>query len=131
VRLLRANTLPGIFIPAVLPPNDRLEDEVVERFDAVPAMAGPFKDNVYAPTVNVPLASVGVPLTVLLAFSVTPPELLTVRLLSTEEDVGNSLPVVTPDEPVYVTSTDVPNVGAADKLPVALDIAALLPNVNV
>ena len=47
-------------------------------------------ESVFAPVVMVPFVSVNVPLTVRFAPSVTPPELLIVRLCKTEVDDGNS-----------------------------------------
>src|SRR5205085_3857232 len=69
------------------------------------------------PVVMLPLVSVSVLLTVALAPSVTPAELLNVRLRSTVVEVGSSFPVVIADEPVYCTSTELPKLGAADRLP--------------
>jgi len=42
VRLLRFATLDGVETPVDDPPNTRLEDEDVVRFDGVPAIVGPF-----------------------------------------------------------------------------------------
>jgi hypothetical protein len=50
--------------PDELPPKVRLDKEVVARLFAVPAMAGPFKASVKAPTAKEPLVNVSVPLTV-------------------------------------------------------------------
>jgi hypothetical protein len=66
VRLFRFATLDGIKTPADVPPNTRLEDAVVVRFDGVPAIVGPFNVRVYAPTVKVPEVRVRVPPTVTL-----------------------------------------------------------------
>jgi len=43
VRLFRFVTLEGIETPVDDPPNMRLEDEDVVRFDGVPAIVGPFR----------------------------------------------------------------------------------------
>jgi len=48
-------TLLGTLTPAELPPKLRLEEEVVVSFVGVPAIVGPFRVKVLAPTANVPL----------------------------------------------------------------------------
>ena len=63
VRLFNALTLEGIKTLAEEPPNTKLEEAVVDRFVAVLAIAGPFKVSILAPTANMPLLSVNVPLT--------------------------------------------------------------------
>jgi hypothetical protein len=80
--LLRAVTLEGIATELELPPKTKLEDDVVDRFVAVPAIAGPLRVRVYAPTVNVPEVSVRVPPTVTSPLMVIPFERLMVRLFS-------------------------------------------------
>jgi hypothetical protein len=80
VRLFRFVTLEGIETPAELPPSIRLEAADVIRFDGVPAIVGPFKVRVFAPTVKVPDESVRVPPTVTLPHIVT--ALPIVRLFS-------------------------------------------------
>src|SRR5208282_1257156 len=60
VRLVNAVTMLGIPTPAELPPKERLDDDVVARLEAVPAMAGPFRASVFVPTVSVPLVRVRV-----------------------------------------------------------------------
>ena len=42
-RLFNAATLDGIKTPDDVPPNTRLDDDVVERLEGVPAIVGPFK----------------------------------------------------------------------------------------
>jgi hypothetical protein len=64
VRLLSAVTLLGIVTPVELPPNTRLEADVVVKLAGVPAMAGPFSVSVFVPTANPPLVRVSVPPTV-------------------------------------------------------------------
>src|SRR5208282_6429665 len=82
VRLFNAVTLLGTLTPAALPPKDRLDDDGVDRLVGVPAMAGPLSTSVFAPTANVPLFSVSVPLTATFALRLTPAVLLSVRLLT-------------------------------------------------
>ena len=60
-RPFKAETLVGIKTPADVPPNTRLEDADVARFDGVPAIVGPFNVSVFAPTVKVPAVRVRVP----------------------------------------------------------------------
>ncbi len=81
VRLFSSKTLAGTSTPVALPPNTRLEPEVVVRLPGVPAMAGPFKVRALDPTAKVPLVSVSVPPTVWLAPIVVPTALARVRLL--------------------------------------------------
>jgi hypothetical protein len=64
VRLFRFATLEGTWIPADVPPNTRLDDDVVVRFAGVPAIVGPFSVSVFAPTVKAPEVRVRVPPTV-------------------------------------------------------------------
>src|SRR5437016_4935894 len=64
VRLLSWMTLLGTLTPAELPPNKRLEDEVVNRLVGVPAIVGPFSARLFPTTDSVPLVSVSVPPTV-------------------------------------------------------------------
>jgi len=80
---------------------------------------------------NAPLVSVSVPFTVAPALRVTPPELFTVKLLSTVETVGSSTPVVISDEPVYSTFALVLNVGASLIDPLLREMVALLPMVRL
>src|SRR5262249_52718698 len=49
VRLFSAVTLLGTLTPIELPPSERLDEEVVERFVGVPAIAGPFSVSVFDP----------------------------------------------------------------------------------
>jgi len=82
VRLLSWATVEGIAIPAELPPKTRFVKEVVERFAGVPAIAGPFRVRVLAPTAKVPLLIFKVPLTVRLPPALFVPLVLpSVRLL--------------------------------------------------
>jgi hypothetical protein len=81
VRLFSAVTLLGTLTLDELPPKDRLEEEVVDRFEGVPAMAGPLSVSVFAPTVNVPEVRVSVPPTVTSPPILIPLERLMVRLL--------------------------------------------------
>ena len=80
VRFLRFEELEGINIPAADPPKTRPEEDVVVRFAGVPAIAGPFKVRVFAPTVKKPEESVRFPPTVTLPHNVT--ALLIVRLFN-------------------------------------------------
>src|SRR6266567_1141948 len=109
VRLLRAVTLLGMLMPAELPPNDRLEEEVVDKLAGVPAMAGPFSVRVLAPTENAPPVRVSVPLTVAALFRLTPLALLIVKFVT----VVNSGPVVCKALPLYSSVELAPQVGAA------------------
>jgi hypothetical protein len=84
VRFLRSVALEGIFIPAVDPPKTRPEEDVVVRFAGDPAIAGPFKVRVFAPTVKAPDDNVRVPPTVILPHIVT--GLLIVRLFNDTPD---------------------------------------------
>ena len=75
------------------------------------------------------------PFTVIGEFIVIPPVLLLVKLLRTVELEGISVFAVIAVFPVYVTFTVVPNVGAADKLPTAVDVRLIttlapLPNIK-
>jgi len=79
VRLFKAATLDGTDIPAELPPKTRLEEEVVDRFVAVPAIAGPFNVSVLPATEKLPEVSVKVPFIVVEPHKVTPPDRLIVR----------------------------------------------------
>jgi len=83
-RLFNADTPDGIKTPAVVPPNTRLDDEVVLKFVGVPAMVGPFNVSVFAPTENVPDVRVRVPPTVTLPHNET--ALLIVRLFNVTPD---------------------------------------------
>ena len=104
VRLFRAATLEGIESEDAVPPKVRLVYvDVVCRLALVPAIVGPFKVSVrksVLPTKNNPEVRVRVPFTVAFASSITPPELLTVRLFNTEADDGNSFPTTTAVVPV-------------------------------
>jgi hypothetical protein len=73
VKLFRAATLDGTATPDELPPNTRLDDDVVDKFEGVPAIGGPFSVRVFAPTENVPYERVNVPDMVRLLFRLTPP----------------------------------------------------------
>ena len=65
VKLFNAVILEGIANgPALVPPKDKFEEDVVVKLVAVPAIAAPFKFKVFAPTVNVPVVKVRVPFTV-------------------------------------------------------------------
>lgn len=77
---------------------------------------------------SIPLVRESVPLTVTLALSVTPPDVLIVRLPSTEVEVGSSFPVVTLAVPAYMTFTLVPKFGTVVKLPIVREIVATLPS---
>ena len=88
VKPLNAATLVGMLILVELPPNDKVEEDEVVRLLAVPAMAGPFKVSVFAPTVSAPLVSVKAPLTVVDALNDTPAELLMVNV----PNIANWLP---------------------------------------
>jgi hypothetical protein len=59
----KAVTLEGIRTPAEVPPNTRLDADVVERFEGVPAIVGPLSVSIFPPTARVPEVSVRVPLT--------------------------------------------------------------------
>src|SRR5256885_187801 len=73
VRVLKLETLLGTLTPADVPPNVRLEDEVVVSLVGVPPIAGPFNVSVFAATAKVPLGlRVNVPATV-----VSPPSVVT------------------------------------------------------
>src|SRR5712692_3368055 len=77
LQLLSCVTLLGTLTPLELPPNDRLDDEVVERLVGVPAIVGPFSAKLFPDTDSVPLVSVSVPPTVVVPLaSVAPLELL-------------------------------------------------------
>ena len=82
VRLLSAVTLEGITVPAKELPIVRLEEEVVVRLVAVPAMAAPFSVSVLLPTLNAPFVNVRVPLKARFPSSETPLLLLIVRLVN-------------------------------------------------
>src|SRR5258708_16236183 len=53
VRLLSWVTLLGTLTPAELPPNERFDEEVVDRLVDVPAIAGPFSTSVFPATASV------------------------------------------------------------------------------
>jgi len=61
-RPFKAVTFAGIKTLADEPPKTRLDDAVVDRFEGVPAIVGPFKVRVYPATAKVPDVSVRVPL---------------------------------------------------------------------
>src|SRR6266568_1385259 len=96
VKLFKAVAPLGTAMPVALPPKDRLEAEVVCKLASVPAMAGPLSTRVLAPTVNVPLVRVSVPLIVRLLFKVTPLALLIVRLFRAVTLLGMFTPVELP-----------------------------------
>jgi hypothetical protein len=81
-RPFRVVTLDGIKTPADVPPNTRLDEDDVVRFEGVPAIVGPFNVRIFPPTVNAPDVNVIVPETVVLPVSVTPALLFIVRLLA-------------------------------------------------
>ena len=81
VRLFRANTLLGIFTPKEEPPTTRFEDEDVVRFVGVPAIEGPLRVSVFAPTARLPVVNVRVPLMIVFPHKVITPERFIVRLL--------------------------------------------------
>ncbi len=80
VRPLNAVTLLGTLTPRALPPKTRLEEDVVDKLAGVPAIVGPFSVSVFAPTANVPLVSVSVPVTVMEAVIDAPLASLNSRL---------------------------------------------------
>ena len=61
VRLLRAVIFLGINTSLEEPPKTRLEEDVVDKLVAVPAIAGPSNSRVFAPTENAPLIKLSVP----------------------------------------------------------------------
>src|SRR5258707_32936 len=111
VRPLIAVTLLGRFTPDELPPKTSVEEEVVVRFAAVPAMAAPFSVSVFAPTANVPLVSVRP-----LVIATEPPRLTPLALLMMTPPLppnvdGNSTPVVCALAPLYCRVAPAPYVG--------------------
>ena len=70
----------------------------------------PFKVSVFVPTASVPDVSVSMPLIALLAWSVTPLELLIFKLLGPPEEGNSVLVVVCADEPAYSNVEDAPYV---------------------
>jgi len=86
-RLFKTVTLVGIKTPDVVPPNARVEDAVVIKFAGVPAIVGPFKVRVFAPTVKLPAVIVRVPLSDKLAPNVI--FLLELKLLKPPDIVFN------------------------------------------
>ena len=81
VRLLRFATLDGIKTPALVPPNTRLDDADVVKFDGVPAIVGPLNVRIYVPTVKEPDARAKVPYTEVLPCIVLLPLPEIVRLV--------------------------------------------------
>jgi hypothetical protein len=73
-RLFNAVTLVGIKTPALVPPNTRVEDEVVLKFEGVPAIVGPFRVKVLPATARVPAVKVRLPATVVAPWSVLVPD---------------------------------------------------------
>ena len=102
VRPASAVTLLGTLTPDDEPPKTSVDADVVERLPGVPAIVGPFSVSVFAPTENVPLVRVSVPLTVRLLFSVTPLALLIVSAASAVTVLG----MFTPDDAPPNTSVD-------------------------
>ena len=93
-RPFRATTLVGIKTPDVVPPNTRLDEAVVAKFDGVPAIVGPLKVRVFAPTENVPLVRVRV-LLIVTGFARATPEGLLIMIPPVLLNVAeNSIPVV-------------------------------------
>jgi hypothetical protein len=95
VRLFRFVTLEGTWTPADDPPKTRLEDDDVVRFDGFPAIVGPFRVRVYAPTVKAPDDKERVPPTVTLPHIVT--ALFIVRLFSVTADK-----LAVPEPPIVI-----------------------------
>src|SRR6266567_2469607 len=116
VRLLRAVTLLGMLMPAELPPNDRLEEEVVDKLAGVPAMAGPFNARVLAPTEKVPLVRVSVPPTVTSPPKLMPLALLMVRLFNVT--AGRAVLAAVPPKLMFAEAPPV-------KLPLVVEIRPL------
>jgi hypothetical protein len=83
-RPFKAVTLVGIRTPAELPPNMRLDEDDVARFAGVPAIVGPFRVSVFAPTVKVPEVRLRIPPTVTLPHNET--ALLMLRLFKVTAD---------------------------------------------
>ena len=130
VRLFNAVTLLGILTPLELPPKTRLDDEVVARFAGVPAIVGPLSVSVLAPTVNVPLVKVRVPLIVGLPFKLTPLLLLIVKLYNAVTLLGMLIPVELPPK----TRLDDEVVASLDGVPAIvgpLSVSVLAPTENV
>jgi hypothetical protein len=82
VRLLRFAMLDGIFTPLDDPPKVSDDEAVVPRFEGVPAIVGPLRVSVFAPTENIPEVRVSTPpvASVRLLFNETPFALFIVRL---------------------------------------------------
>jgi hypothetical protein len=78
---LKSVTLVGIKTPADVPPNTRLDDDVVDKFAGVPTIVGPFKVSVLPATAKEPEVKVRVPPTVAAPPRVLVPEPEIVRLL--------------------------------------------------
>ena len=87
IKLLKATTLEGILNVLEVPPKDKIDDEVVLKFVAVPAIAGPFKVNVRVATDKVPAVKVSVPLMIGLPVQVKPPALFNSRFCKVTEPI--------------------------------------------
>jgi hypothetical protein len=96
-RPFKAVTFAGIKTPADVPPNTKLDNEVVVKFEGVPAIVGPFNVSVFTPTANAPLVRVRVLVTATEPVSVTPAELFIVKLLTV---AGNPVPVIWAEVPL-------------------------------
>jgi hypothetical protein len=96
VRLFKEVTLDGIVIPVELPPKTKLDEEVVDKFAGVPAMAGPLRVRELAPIGNVPDVRVKVPFNVSELFAVTPFALFIVRLFKEVTLEGIDIPAELP-----------------------------------
>jgi hypothetical protein len=90
-------------MPELDPPNIRLDEDVVERFEGVPAIAGPFNVRVLAPTVNVPDVRVRIPPTVTSPHKET--ALLMTRLFS---ETAERFAV--PDPPIVILDVAPPEI---------------------
>ena len=101
VRLFKAATLDGMPTPAELPPNTRFDEEVVDKLAGVPAIAGPFRVSVLAPTANVPAVSVSPFVIVTDEPKLTPFELFMITPPVPPKVAGNSGPVVCSADPLY------------------------------
>jgi hypothetical protein len=64
IKLYRLATLEGSVIPVEVPPNTIVDEAVVERLFGIPAIEGPLRVRVLAPTAKVPPLKVRVPATV-------------------------------------------------------------------
>jgi hypothetical protein len=96
VKLFKAETLEGIVIPVEEPPKTKLDEDVVLKFVGVPAIAGPLSVSVFAPTENVPLVSVSVPLITVEPDNPIPLELSIVKLFKAATLDGTVIPAELP-----------------------------------